>query len=115
MERFAMGRSHAYARLLRLVAEGLLEQRTLLYRQPGLYIATVEGLRWCRLERVGVYRVGLGAFQHARETATAVITLHRCFSASWHRRRISSPQDSKSWLRSLRQTVKMSSDVSAWT
>jgi DNA-binding IclR family transcriptional regulator len=28
MERFAMGRSWAYARLSRLVADGLLEQRT---------------------------------------------------------------------------------------
>src|SRR5438105_7581988 len=67
MERFAMGRSWAYARLNRLVAEGVLEQHTLLHRQPGLYVATAEGLRWCGLQRLGVYRVGPGGFLHARE------------------------------------------------
>ena len=50
MERFAMGRSWAYARLGRLVLTGLLEQRALLYRRPGLYIATAEGLRWQGLQ-----------------------------------------------------------------
>jgi hypothetical protein len=69
MTRFGMGRSWAYARLSSLVAGGLLEQRTLLYRQPGLYIATREGLRWCGLERLGVFRVGPGGFRHAREVA----------------------------------------------
>jgi hypothetical protein len=43
LEALAMGRSWANARLGRLVAGGLLEQRTLLYRRPGLYIATAEG------------------------------------------------------------------------
>jgi hypothetical protein len=37
MGRFAMGRIRAYACINRLVANGLLEQRTLLYREPGLY------------------------------------------------------------------------------
>jgi hypothetical protein len=76
MGRFGMGRSWAYARLSRLVADGLLVQRSLLYRQPGLYVATAEGLRWCGLSRLGVYRVGPGAFQHAREVATAAVALH---------------------------------------
>jgi hypothetical protein len=75
MGRFAMGRSWAYARLSRLVLGGLLEQRTLLYRQPGLYIATVEGLRWCGLERLGVYRVGPGGFRHACEVARVAVAL----------------------------------------
>jgi hypothetical protein len=79
MARFGMGRSWAYARLSRLVADGLLEQRTLLYRQPGLYVATAEGLRWCGLERLGVYRVGPGGFQHAQHVATVAVALHDGF------------------------------------
>jgi hypothetical protein len=79
MARFGMGRSWAYARLSRLVRDGLLEQRTLLYRQPGLYIATAEGLRWTFLERLGVYRVGPGGFQHATELAAAAVALHGAF------------------------------------
>lgn len=54
----------------------LLEQKTLLYRQPGLYVASAEGLRWCRLERLGVYRVGPGGFEHAREVARAAVALN---------------------------------------
>ena len=81
MARFGMGRSWAYARLATLLSGGLLEQKTLLYRQPGLYIATAEGLRWQGLERLGVYRVSPGGFTHAREVANAAVALHRCFPA----------------------------------
>ena len=77
MGRFYMGRSWAYARLSKLVMDGLLEQRTLLYRQPGLYLATADGLRWQGLERLGVYRVSPGGFQHAQEVANAAVSLHR--------------------------------------
>jgi hypothetical protein len=76
MGRFDMGRSWAYTRLSRLVKDGLLEQRTLLYRQPGLYLATVDGLRWQGLGRLGVYRVSPGGFQHAQEVATAAVSLY---------------------------------------
>jgi hypothetical protein len=79
MVRFGMGRSWAYGRLSSLVSGGLLEQRTLLYRQPGLYIATAEGLRWTFLERLGVYRVGPGGVQHATELAAAAVALHGAF------------------------------------
>jgi hypothetical protein len=81
MARFQMGRSWAYARLSMLVIGGLLEQKTLLYRQPGLYIATAEGLRWQGIERLGVYRVGAGGFTHAREVASAAVLLHHRFPA----------------------------------
>jgi len=77
MGRFYMGRSWAYARLSKLVMDGLLEQKTLLYRQPGLYIATADGLRWQGLQRLGVYKVSPGGFQHAREVANAAVSLHR--------------------------------------
>ncbi len=77
MARFGMGRSWCYARLCRLVADGLLVQRALLYRQAGLYLATAEGLRWQGLQRLGIYRVGPGGFQHAREVASVAVALHR--------------------------------------
>jgi len=83
MGRFDMGRSWAYARLSKLVKDGLLEQRILLYRQPGLYLATVDGLRWQGLARLGVYRVSPGGFQHAQEVATAAVALHRVLPAGW--------------------------------
>ena len=76
MARFGMGRSWAYARLSSLVRDGLLEQRTLLYRTPGLYVATAEGLRWRGLERLGVYRVSPGMVEHATEVASAAVALH---------------------------------------
>jgi hypothetical protein len=75
--RFGMGRSWTYRRLQLLVADGLLGERRLLHQQPGLYVATAEGLRWTRLERLGVVRVGAGAFQHAREVARVAAALPR--------------------------------------
>jgi hypothetical protein len=77
MARFAMGRSRAYARLSALVQGGLLEHKQLLYRAPGLYVATAEGLRWTLLERLGVYRLGPGGVQHATELASVAVALHR--------------------------------------
>jgi hypothetical protein len=76
MVRFGMGRSWAYARLSRLVRDGLLEQKQLLYRRPGLYVATAEGLRWTCNERLGACRFGPGGFQHAWELAAAAVALH---------------------------------------
>lgn len=77
MARFAMGQSWAYARLSRLVTDGLLEQKPLLYRRPGLYIATTEGLRWAGLEPLGTHGVSPGGFEHAQQVATAAVALHR--------------------------------------
>ena len=76
MRRFGMGRSWAYTRLSRQVALGALEERRLLYRQPGLYVATSDGLRGQGLSRLGVYRVSPGGFVHAREVAAAAAALH---------------------------------------
>lgn len=77
MARFGMGRSWAYARIGRLARDGLLEQRLLLYRKPGLYVASAEGLRWRGLERFGVFRLGPGGFEHAWELASATVALHQ--------------------------------------
>jgi hypothetical protein len=76
MGRFEMSRSCAYEHLSRLVWDGLLEQKVLLYRKPGLYVATVEGLRRCGLERLVTYRVSSGGFEHAQEVASAAVALH---------------------------------------
>lgn len=70
MRRFGMGRSWAYARLNALVADGLLTQRALLHRQPSLYVASADGLRWCGLEYLGVQRISPGGFEHAWQVAT---------------------------------------------
>jgi hypothetical protein len=74
--RFHMGRSWAYARLNRLANDGLLEQHQLLYRQPGLYVATAEGLRWRGLQRLGVHHVTPGGFEHAWQVATVAVAFH---------------------------------------
>ncbi len=76
MGRFAMGRSWAYTRLRLLVRDGLLEHRMVLYRQPGLYLASADGLRWQGLGRLGVYRISPGGFQHAQQVAAVAVGLH---------------------------------------
>jgi hypothetical protein len=79
IERFGITRTRAYARLGKLTAAGLLELRPLLHGQPGLYVATAEGLRWQGLQRLGVCRVGPGGFVHAWEVAGAAVALERGF------------------------------------
>jgi hypothetical protein len=79
MGRFKMSRSCAYEHLSRLVWDGLLEQKVLLYRKPGLYVATAEGLRRCGLEQLVTYRVSSGGFEHAQEVASAAVALHAGF------------------------------------
>jgi hypothetical protein len=76
MGRFGMGRSWAYARLGSLVSGGLLEQRVVLYRKAGLYVATVEGLRWSGLRRLGVYKVSPGNFEHSQQVARVAVALN---------------------------------------
>lgn len=73
--RFGMGRTRAYERLRLLVGRGLLTQRTLLYRQAGLYTATRHGLRWQGLSHLGVFRVSPAGFEHAVQVATAAVEL----------------------------------------
>jgi hypothetical protein len=73
--RFGMGRSQAYARLSALSSDGLLEQKRLLHRTPGLYVANTEGLRWSGQERLGAQRLSAGGFQHAWEVASAAVAL----------------------------------------
>lgn len=72
---FGMGRTTSYTRLNGLVEDGLLAHRTILYGEPGLYVASANGLRWCGLERLGVYRLSAAGFVHAREVATAAVEI----------------------------------------
>jgi hypothetical protein len=76
-ERFGMARRTAYRRLASLTADGLLEHRTVLYGWPGMYSATARGLRWQGLERLRVFRVRPGGFEHAWRVAAVTAALHR--------------------------------------
>lgn len=52
MERFGMSDQMVYRRLSILAADGLVEFRRVLYGWPGVYSATLSGLRcrvWCAL------------------------------------------------------------------
>lgn len=73
--RFGMCQSRAYARLHLLVRDGLLEHEQLLDRQPGLYIATGAGLRWVGLTELGLARVSVAGFAHAREVSATAVAL----------------------------------------
>lgn len=76
-ERFGVSRCRAYQRLGCLVADGLLEHRTLLHRRPGLYSATRRGLRWQGLGRLSMFQVRPGSYEHAWQVATAATALCR--------------------------------------
>jgi hypothetical protein len=67
----------AYHRLGLLTKDRLLEHNAVLYGRPGMYTATREGLRWRGIDRLGVFRVGPGAFEHAWQVARVAVELHR--------------------------------------
>ncbi len=75
--RFGMGRSMVYHRLNTLTRDGLLDHQMVLYGRPGIYTATTEGLRWQRLERLPVFKVRAGGFDHAWQVAHTAAELHR--------------------------------------
>jgi hypothetical protein len=77
MRRFGMGRSMVYHRLSTLTRDGLLEHHMVLYGRPGIYTATTEGLRWQRLERLPVFKVRAGGFDHAWQVAHTAAELHQ--------------------------------------
>jgi hypothetical protein len=77
MGRFGMSRSMAYHRLGLLTKDRLLEHNTVLFGRPGMYSATREGLRWRGIDRLGAFRVGPGAFEHAWQVARVAVELHQ--------------------------------------
>ncbi|HEY2632302.1 MAG TPA: hypothetical protein VGI26_07990 [Solirubrobacteraceae bacterium] len=76
MRRFGMGRSVVYHRLNTLTRDGLLEHHMVLYGRPGVYTATTEGLRWQRLQRLPLFKVRPGGFEHAWQVAHTAAELH---------------------------------------
>jgi hypothetical protein len=83
MARFSFSRPMAYRRLRRLVEGGLLEAHRPLYLQPGLYVATTEGLRACDMERLTTFRVGPGEYRHASEVARIAASVQRRLPGEW--------------------------------
>lgn len=76
MRQFQMSRSVTYQRLHSLARDGLLEHHAVLYGRPGMYCATIAGLRWQGLGHLGACRVRPGAFEHAWQVAQAAVELH---------------------------------------
>jgi hypothetical protein len=76
-EQFGMQQRIAHARLRSLAADRLLEHHMILHLRPGLYCATLRGLRWQGLSRFGVYHVTPGGYEHAWQVAAAAVALNR--------------------------------------
>jgi hypothetical protein len=77
MRRFEMSRSMAYQRLSSLTRDGLLEHHAVLYGRPGMYSATLAGLRWQSIDYLGACSVRPGSFEHAWQVAEAAVEIHR--------------------------------------
>ena len=82
MRCFGMSRSMAYHRLKELARDRLLEHHAVLFGRPGMYSATRAGLRWQGLERLGVFRIGPGAFEHCWQVAHVAAELC-CAMPAW--------------------------------
>ncbi|HXC46050.1 MAG TPA: hypothetical protein VNU24_05545 [Solirubrobacteraceae bacterium] len=72
-----MSRSIAYQRLNSLTRDGLLEHHAVLYGRPGMYTATLAGLRWKGIAHLGVFSVRPGSFEHAWQVAQTATDLGR--------------------------------------
>ncbi|HEV7938418.1 MAG TPA: hypothetical protein VGP18_10400 [Solirubrobacteraceae bacterium] len=77
MSEFGMSRSIAYQRLNSLTRDGLLEHHTVLYGRPGMYTATLAGLRWKGIGHLGTFSVRPGSFEHAWQVAHTAVQLGR--------------------------------------
>jgi hypothetical protein len=75
MSRFSLSRSVTYARLNSMVHDELLEHHAVLYARPGMYTATLAGLRWQGLESLGKFAVRPGGFEHAWQVAQATMQI----------------------------------------
>ncbi len=77
MAEFGMSRSIAYQRLNSLTRDGLLKHHAVLYGRPGMYTATLTGLRWKGIAHLGVFNVRPGSFEHAWQVAQTATDLGR--------------------------------------
>lgn len=75
MSEFGMSRSVAYQRLNSLTRDGLLQHHTVLYGRPGMYTATLAGLRWKGIGHLGTFSVRPGSFEHAWQVAHTAVQL----------------------------------------
>ncbi|HEY5193011.1 MAG TPA: hypothetical protein VIJ39_03940 [Solirubrobacteraceae bacterium] len=75
MHEFMMSRSTAYQRLNSLTHDGLLKHHAVLYGRPGMYTATLAGLRWRGIAHLGVFNISPGGFEHAWQVAQTTIEL----------------------------------------
>jgi hypothetical protein len=65
-----------------LTRDGLLEHHTVLYGRPGMYTATLAGLRWKGIGHLGVFSVRPGSFEHAWQVAHTAVQLAKAM-ADW--------------------------------
>src|SRR5690348_1353286 len=77
MQQFGMSQSGISRRMCALVAAGMVGYRKMLHLRPGLYWALREGLRWRGLTGMAVFKVMAATYEHAWQTATAAVALHR--------------------------------------
>jgi hypothetical protein len=77
MRQFEMSRSMAYQRLSSLTRDGLLEHHAVLYGRPGMYSATLAGLRWQGIDYLRTCSLRPGSFEHAWQVAEAAVEIHR--------------------------------------
>jgi hypothetical protein len=77
-ERFELGRAVSYARLGGLTQLGLLEHQRIFHAEPGVYLATRQGLHAVDLE-LPPARVDLRTYRHDVELSSLVIELEREF------------------------------------
>lgn len=82
-ERFGIAQRVAYRRLASLAELGLVEHRMILHGWPGLYMATLEGLRSQGLGQLRAFRLSAAGFEHAWQVATVAVALHFEL-AGWH-------------------------------
>lgn len=75
IRQFEMSRSMAYQRLNSLTGDGLLEHHAVLYGRPGMYTATLAGLRWQGIARLGAFNMRPGGFEHAWQVAHTAVEL----------------------------------------
>jgi len=78
-KRFGLGRAVSYARLSGLTQLGLLEHQRIFHAEPGVYLATRQGLQAVDLELPSA-RVDLRTYRHDVELSALVIELESEFA-----------------------------------
>src|SRR4051794_7371602 len=77
MARFGVGRTVGYRRLSALVDAGLLARARLVYGQPALYVATVDGVAFAGLGELDPARVNEASVRHWALCARLAVVLER--------------------------------------